>query len=181
MKSNPTACGYLALIILLAPALAMAQYPSQEVWKPAQDKTIKPSGAAAAVAYWTSKHKRVRLSVDDQRLETRSVNLEQGYMTIAIGDESIPVYYDQIHKVEYRGSAWRKGGLIGGIVYGALNLIAAIDLHNNGELDGAEVGLAAALGFGAGYIAGALIGAPFKQWNTVYEVERPNPSTSRSR
>ena len=81
-----------------------------------------------------------------------------------------------LDRIQVRGSAagstaWKVGvfGLVAGGAFGVA--VASIDLVGESNGGGEKVAgalLGGSVGFGAGYVLGALIGAPMQHWKTVY-------------
>jgi hypothetical protein len=93
------------------------------------------------------------------------------------GEGATVLRWPEIHKVQVRGSAAKKGALTGAIVFGGLGLLVGLSVATpcSGNFDilcGASA--TDALGItlistASGALVGGILGAPFRHWKTVYD------------
>ncbi len=78
-----------------------------------------------------------------------------------------------VTEIQVQGSAAGKGAVIGGAVFGGLNLllgvvILATDDSDWYDYDAGQVVVGTVAGAAVGALLGAAIASPFKKWKTVY-------------
>lgn len=101
-------------------------------------------------------------SVTGARIEGRVNTVDSTSITL---NEGSPVVLAEVEHVWQRRSAWRTGGLIGGLALGAAGGLAGAGLWSLDERNpvvGAGVG--GAVGGALGFLLGAAIGSAFNKW-----------------
>ncbi len=87
-----------------------------------------------------------------------------------------PLTLDAVDRIQVRGSAAGKGALVGAAIGAVGGIVAGVALANwcgplGGDCTpnyGAVVPIVAVVSTAGGALLGAIVGAPFKRWKTVY-------------
>ena len=108
----------------------------------------------------------------DVEVQGRGITL-QGVRRFGNPDSTIP--WSDVTKVQARGSAASRGALVGGVLFGAVGLMAMASstdpcdefLEITCGASTGDVVMGALVAAGAGALVGTLVGSPFRQWKDV--------------
>lgn len=159
------AVGAITLLLLASTTPLLAQGAEREA---ALERRVNGAG-------------KIRVSVAGERRELLRPILRGGLVSFdvkaGVSRDSIPLA--RIGTIEARRSAWTTGALIGGGILGSLGL--TVGVAATGQCSGGfdvvcgagplDVLGATLVGAGTGALIGAVIGAPFRRWTTVYRAD----------